>query len=83
MRVDSHIYAGYEVPPFYDSLIGKVICHADTRGAALARMENALTEMVIDGIETNIPLHHDLITDAAFGAGGTDIHYLERKMGLA
>ena len=83
VRVDSHMYAGYEVPPFYDSLIGKVICHADTRAAALARMENALTEMVIDGIETNIPLHHDLITDAAFGTGGTDIHYLERKMGLA
>jgi acetyl-CoA carboxylase, biotin carboxylase subunit len=83
VRVDSHIYAGYTVPPYYDSLIGKLICHAGGRAAALSRMENALTEMVIDGIETNTPLHHDLVTDAAFATGGTDIHYLERKLGLA
>jgi acetyl-CoA carboxylase biotin carboxylase subunit len=82
VRVDSHIYAGYTVPPYYDSLIGKLICHAETRGAALKRMENALVEMVIEGIETNIPLHRDLVADAAFITGSTDIHYLERKMGL-
>ena len=83
MRVDSHVYAGYTVPPYYDSLIGKLICHAETRQAALKRMENALTELVIEGIETNVPLHRDLVADAAFIAGGTDIHYLERKLGLA
>ncbi|MCC6708852.1 MAG: acetyl-CoA carboxylase biotin carboxylase subunit [Gammaproteobacteria bacterium] len=82
VRVDSHIYAGYTVPPYYDSLIGKLICHAETRGAALKRMENALVEMVIEGIETNVPLHRDLVADAAFIGGGTDIHYLERKLGL-
>ena len=82
VRVDSHIYAGYTVPPYYDSLIGKLICHAETRGAALKRMENALVEMVIEGIETNVPLHRDLVADAAFVSGGTDIHYLERKLGL-
>ena len=82
VRVDSHIYAGYTVPPYYDSLIGKLICHGETRAVALKRMENALTEMVIEGIETNVPLHRDLIADAAFGGGGTDIHYLERKLGL-
>ncbi len=82
VRVDSHVYAGYTVPPYYDSLIGKLICHAETRQAALKRMENALTELVIEGIETNVPLHRDLVADAAFIAGGTDIHYLERKLGL-
>ena len=82
VRVDSHIYAGYTVPPYYDSLIGKLICHAETRAAALKRMENALIELVIEGIETNVPLHRDLVADAAFGGGGTDIHYLERKLGL-
>ncbi|MBX9608281.1 MAG: acetyl-CoA carboxylase biotin carboxylase subunit [Gammaproteobacteria bacterium] len=82
VRVDSHIYAGYTVPPYYDSLIGKLICHAETRQAALKRMENALSELVIEGIETNVPLHRDLVADAAFIAGGTDIHYLERKLGL-
>ena len=83
VRVDSHIYAGYTVPPYYDSLIGKLICHAETRAAALMRMNNALTEIVIEGIDTNVPLHRDLVTDAAFGSGGTDIHYLERRLGLA
>ena len=82
VRVDSHIYAGYTVPPYYDSLIGKLICHGETRAVALKRLENALTEMVIEGIETNVPLHRDLVADAAFGGGGTDIHYLERKLGL-
>jgi len=83
VRVDSHMYAGYTVPPYYDSLVGKLICHAETRAAALKRMENALSEIVVEGIETNVPLHRDLVTDAAFGGGGTDIHYLERKLGLA
>ena len=83
VRVDSHIYAGYTVPPYYDSLIGKLICHAETRSAALMRMENALTELVIEGIDTNVPLHRDLVSDAAFRAGGTDIHYLERKLGTS
>ena len=82
VRIDSHIYAGYSVPPYYDSLIGKLICHADSREAALTRMHNALTEIVIEGIETNIPLHADLVSDASFVAGGTNIHYLERRLGL-
>ena len=82
VRVDSHMYAGYTVPPYYDSLVGKLICHAETRADALKRMENALTELVIEGIETNVPLHRDLVTDAAFGGGSTDIHYLERRLGL-
>jgi acetyl-CoA carboxylase biotin carboxylase subunit len=81
VRMDSHIYDGYVVPPYYDSLIGKLICHAEDRDAALTRMQNALTELVIDGIDTNIPLHIDLVSDAAFRSGGTDIHYLERRLG--
>jgi acetyl-CoA carboxylase, biotin carboxylase subunit len=82
VRVDSHIYGGYTVPPYYDSLIAKLICHAETREAALTRMDNALSELVIEGIDTNVPLHRELVTDAAFVRGGTDIHYLERKLGL-
>ena len=80
IRVDSHLYDGYVVPPYYDSLIAKLVAHGDSRQAAFARMSNALTEIVVDGIETNIPLHRDLIHDAAFAAGGTDIHYLENKL---
>ncbi len=80
VRVDSHVYSGYVVPPNYDSLIAKLLVHGDSRPAALARMSNALSEIVVDGIDTNIPLHRDLIDDAAFAAGGTDIHYLESKM---
>jgi acetyl-CoA carboxylase biotin carboxylase subunit len=80
IRVDSHLYSGYTVPPFYDSLIAKVIAHGDTRESAIARMGIALTEMVVDGIKTNIPLHQDLCQDAAFRLGGTDIHYLEKKL---
>ena len=68
------------MPPYYDSLIAKLIAHGDSRKAAFARMSNALTEIVIDGIETNLPLHRDLIHDAAFATGGTDIHYLEHKL---
>tara|TARA_R110002096_G_scaffold17266_1_gene59743 strand:- start:1745 stop:3091 length:1347 start_codon:yes stop_codon:yes gene_type:complete len=80
IRVDSHLYNGYTVPPYYDSLIAKLIAHGSNREAAFARMSTALTEIVIDGIDTNLPLHRDLIHDAAFAAGGTDIHYLEQKL---
>ena len=82
VRVDTHVYEGYKVPPHYDSMIGKLITHAETRELALARMRTALTEIVIDGIKTNIPLHQRLVDDAAFIAGGTDIHYLENKLGM-
>ena len=82
IRVDTHIYNGYIVPPYYDSMIAKLIAHGDDRAAALARMRGALAEIVIDGIKTNIPLHQDICSDAAFLAGGTDIHYLEKKLGL-
>ncbi|MEQ8426557.1 MAG: acetyl-CoA carboxylase biotin carboxylase subunit [Gammaproteobacteria bacterium] len=82
IRVDTHVYQGYKVPPYYDSMIGKLIAHAETRELALARLNQALHEIVIDGIKTNIPLHQQLVNDAAFGRGGTDIHYLENKLGL-
>ena len=82
VRVDSHIYSGYTVPPYYDSMIGKLITHGASRDAALARMRTALDEMVIEGIKTNIPLHQDIMRDAAFMQGGTNIHYLEKKLGL-
>ena len=77
VRVDSHIYSGYCVPPNYDSMIGKIIAHGDTREQALARMRGALAEVVIEGIKTNVPLHRELMVDANFEAGGTNIHYLE------
>jgi acetyl-CoA carboxylase, biotin carboxylase subunit len=80
IRVDSHVFHNYYVPPHYDSMIGKVIAHGDTREQAIARMRTALSEMVIEGIQTNIPLHQELMNDAAFMAGGTSIHYLEEKM---
>jgi acetyl-CoA carboxylase biotin carboxylase subunit len=80
IRVDSHIYHNYFVPPNYDSMIGKVIAYGDTRDQALARMRIALSEMVVEGIKTNIPLHLDLMNDAAFKRGGTPIHYLEQKL---
>ena len=82
VRVDSHIYSGYNVPPHYDSLIGKVIAHGDTRETAIARMRNALAEMVIEGIKTNVALHQEIFTHQAFRKGGQDIHYLERRLGL-
>ena len=82
VRMDSHLYDGYVVPPYYDSLVAKLICHGETRAAALARMTTALDEIVVDGITTNIPLHRDLVRDSAFAAGGTDIHYLERRLAL-
>ncbi len=80
VRVDSHLYAGYSVPPYYDSLVGKLIVWGENRATALARMRMALDEMVIEGIHTNIELHMQLVRDAAFIAGGTDIHYLEHKL---
>ncbi len=82
VRLDTHIYDGYTVPPYYDSMIGKLIVHAETRDIAMIRMLGALNEMYIDGINTNIPLHMELVKDAAFLAGGVDIHYLEKKLGL-
>ncbi len=80
IRVDSHIYSGYAVPPYYDSMIGKLIAHGETRESALARMRTALSEVIIEGIKTNISLHQELLNDAAFQAGGTNIHYLEKKL---
>ncbi|TGD72456.1 acetyl-CoA carboxylase biotin carboxylase subunit [Mangrovimicrobium sediminis] len=80
VRVDSHIYEGYTVPPFYDSLIAKVISFGDTRESAMARMRQALDELVVEGIRTNTPLHRELTRDAAFQSGGVSIHYLERKL---
>ena len=80
VRVDSHIYNGYTVPPYYDSMIGKLITYSDTRASALARMRIALSEMVIDGIKTNIPLQETILRDAGFQEGGTNIHYLEKKI---
>ena len=80
IRVDSHVYHNYFVPPNYDSMIGKVIAYGDTRDQAIARMRVALSEMVVEGIKTNIPLHQDLMNDAEFKRGGTTIHYLEQKL---
>ncbi len=80
LRVDSHIYSSYKVPPNYDSLIAKLIAHGKTRDEAISRMNNALNEIVIDGIQSNIPLHQDLMKDSEFKKGGTSIHYLEEKM---
>ena len=82
VRVDSHIYNGYVVPPNYDSMIGKLIVYGNTRESAAARMRGALSEIFIDGIKTNIPLHSDIFDDENFLDGGTDIHYLEKKLGL-
>ena len=82
IRVDSHLYSGYSVPPNYDSLIGKLISYGDTRDTAIARMRNALAEMVVEGIKTNAALHQEILAHAAFQQGGLDIHYLERRLGL-
>ena len=82
IRVDSHIYSGYRVPPNYDSLIGKLIAHGDNRATALARMRTALAELVVEGIKTNVPLHRRILSDAGFIEGGMNIHYLERLLGL-
>jgi acetyl-CoA carboxylase biotin carboxylase subunit len=80
IRVDSHAYAGYYVPPHYDSMVGKVIAYGATRDQAIRRMQIALSEMVVEGILTNIPLHRELMVDARFIEGGTNIHYLEQKL---
>jgi len=82
VRVDSHIYDGYTVPQHYDSMIGKVITHGESRDVALARMRTALSEMVIEGIKSNIPLQQRICSDSNFMEGGTNIHYLEKKLGL-
>ena len=78
--MDSHAYAGYYVPPNYDSMVGKVISYGATRDQAIKRMQIALSEMVVEGILTNIPLHRELMVDARFAEGGTNIHYLEQKL---
>ncbi len=83
VRVDSHIYADYTVPPYYDSMIGKLIVHGEDRLTAINRMQGALSEMVIDGIKTNVPLQSRIMADTAFRAGGADIHYLEKKLGMS
>lgn len=83
VRIDTHVYGGYVVPPHYDSMICKLITHGATRDQAIARMRIALSEMFVQGIKTNVPLHADLMADAAFHQGGTSIHYLEEKLGIS
>ena len=82
VRWDSHVYGGYTVPPHYDSMIAKLITYGDTREVAIRRMQNALSETIIDGIKTNIPLHELILEDENFQKGGTNIHYLEKKLGM-
>jgi len=82
VRYDSHIYSGYQVPPYYDSMIAKIICHASTREDAIKKMLGALEETVVDGIKTNIPLHQEIFQHFAFKKGGTDINYLENRLGI-
>ena len=82
IRMDSHLYSGYRVPPNYDSLVGKLIAYGNTRESAIARMQTALKEIGIDGIKTNVELHRDIMDDTHFQTGGTNIHYLEKKLGL-
>ena len=82
IRMDSHVYSGYRVPPNYDSLIGKLISYGKTRESAMARMRTALNEIGIEGIKTNVALQQDILNDLNFQAGGTNIHYLEKKLGL-
>ena len=83
VRVDSHLYSGYKVPPNYDSLVGKLITYGATRDEAMMRMRNALDELVVDGIKTNTPLHRELVRDEGFCKGGVNIHYLEKKLGIS
>ncbi len=80
--MESHLYSGYRVPPYYDSLIAKLIAHGEDRNAALARISVALAEMVVEGIKTNTALHQEICQHSAFKTGGTDIHYLEKRLGL-
>ncbi len=83
VRMDSHIYNGYTVPPYYDSMIGKLITYGNSRESAIARMSGALSEIVIEGIKTNIAMQIDIINDANFKQGGANIHYLEKKLGIS
>ncbi len=83
IRCETHIYNGYKVPPYYDSMIGKLIAHGEDRASSIARMKTALSEMVIDGIKTNIPLQQDIMADTAFALGSQNIHYLEKKLGMS
>ena len=83
VRMDSHIYNGYTVPPYYDSMIGKLITYGNSRESAIARMQGALSEIVIDGIKTNIQLQRKIMSDGNFANGGTNIHYLEKKLGIS
>jgi acetyl-CoA carboxylase biotin carboxylase subunit len=76
------MYSGYNVPPNYDSLVAKLITHGENREAAIARMRNALAELVVEGIKTNTALHQEILNHTAFRTGGLDIHYLERRLGL-
>jgi acetyl-CoA carboxylase biotin carboxylase subunit len=82
IRIDSHLYSSYKVPPYYDSLVAKVIAHGETRDLAIARMRGALDEMVVDGIKTNLPLHQDILRNDSFQQGGTNIHHLEKWLSL-
>jgi acetyl-CoA carboxylase biotin carboxylase subunit len=82
IRMDFHIYSGYRVPPNYDSLIGKLIAYGKTRDIAIARMQTALKEIGIEGIKTNVELQRDIMDDTHFQTGGTNIHYLEKKLGM-
>ena len=82
VRIDSHLYSGYSVPPYYDSMIAKLITYGEDRETAIKRMNNALQELVIEGIKTNAALQDDIINDPAFQSGGQNIHYLEKKLGL-
>jgi acetyl-CoA carboxylase biotin carboxylase subunit len=80
IRVDAYIYSGYAVPPYYDSMLGKIIAHGETRPTALARMRTALSELVIEGIQSNIPLHQDIFDDPGFQSGAVNVHYLEERL---
>ena len=80
VRMDSHVFTGYTVPPYYDSMIAKLITYGDDRHQAIMRMDIALSEMIVEGVHTNIPLHRELMQDARFVEGGTSIHYLEHKL---
>ena len=82
VRWESHIYAGYKVPPYYDSMIGKLICYGENRDVAIARMRHSLDELVVEGIKTNIALQKEIMKDENFQHGGTNIHYLHKKLGL-
>ncbi|MEA3413043.1 MAG: acetyl-CoA carboxylase biotin carboxylase subunit [Pseudomonadota bacterium] len=82
VRMDTHVYNGYRVPPYYDSMIGKLITYGNDRDSAINRMCGALSEIIVDGIKTNIQLHREIVSDAAFREGGTDIHYLEKKLSV-